>query len=274
MVDGRPALLAACWLGAALFLGAAAGPVPPINSTACEVESCMTMPTNCGGRTECAGCGALCFSTAAQRSDPGFELFLNATGLSDQSNAASVFPETCAAALVGQCGSADDCGVCCGHAQHALRSAGCSAADCAAFCGRHDAPPSSAPPQCPWPTAKQCIQGHGNDTISKYQAGSPQAASQGACCQACAATAGCKAWQLITKTGAEEAECWTMATAAAKSGGPDSCVSGAPHPPPSPPSPTAGLIRSSDAIMQWQTIQPLPPPAPLDWSALIGACQR
>jgi hypothetical protein len=248
---------------------------PPTNATACNVESCMVMPTGCSRRPECAGCGALCFSTEAEQRDPGFNLFLNATGLSDQNNAGKVFPEAgtpnCQLVLRQLCGSllGNQCRYCIGVHQRELRYNGCSPDDVAAFCGAAAA--TRAQPTCPWPTAKHCIAGHGNLTISKYKAGSPEAASQAACCDACARTVGCKAWQLITKAGAEQgAECWSMANANTKSG-PDSCVSGAP---PLPLPPTAGLIRSSDAILVWSNVQPLPPPAPLDWSALIGACRR
>ena len=70
---------------------AGAGP-PPNNASLCAVESCMVMPTGCGQRPECAGCGELCFGSGGRGDDAaGWDLFLNATGLSDQDNAASVF---------------------------------------------------------------------------------------------------------------------------------------------------------------------------------------
>lgn len=31
----------------------------------CEVESCVIMPTDCGSRPECQGCGALCFGSSS-----------------------------------------------------------------------------------------------------------------------------------------------------------------------------------------------------------------
>lgn len=232
----------------------------------------MVMPTGCGERPECVGCGALCFSTTAQRTSVAFDLFRNATGLSSQSSADLVFPHTCADALHRVCShtSASDCPLCCGQHQHDLRVAGCSATDCSMFCSTRDALPGD-PPQCPWPTAAHCIRGAGNDTINRYKSGSPQAASEAACCDACFTTSGCKAWQLITRAGADAPECWTMATAAAKVDSPDSCVSGATPP---PAAPTAGLVHSADATLTWADVQPHPPPAPLDWSALIGACKR
>ena len=50
----------------------------------CEAESCMVMPTGCGKRAECAGCGALCFGGTPH--SPAYNRFLNNTGLSQQTS--------------------------------------------------------------------------------------------------------------------------------------------------------------------------------------------
>ena len=266
---------------------AGAGP-PPNNASLCAVESCMVMPTGCGQRPECAGCGELCFGSGGRGGDAaGWDLFLNATGLSDQDNAASVFrgpraSSPCRAALSAACSTDrvrkpflhESCDVCAGKQQHALRAAGCTHADIVRYCAESGAglgSAAAAPSSCQWPTAPHCIRGAGNDTLRRYKATEPPSASTSACCAACASATGCAAWQLITRAGTEAAECWLMAVTDVKSDSPDSCVSGAPPP---PPSPTAGLVRSADAVLIWADVQPLPPPAPYDWSALIGACQR
>jgi hypothetical protein len=254
---------------------------PPNNASLCAVESCMVMPSGCGQRPECAGCGELCFGlgSGGHGDAAGWDLFLNATGLSDQASAASVFRgagSSCIAALHAACSTDrvrklspfqqhETCDVCAGKQQHAMRTAGCSHAEIVSYCAE------SAPPSCQWATAPHCIRGAGNDTLREYKATEPPSASTSACCAACASAAGCTAWQLITRAGTEAAECWLMTVADVKSSSPDSCVSGTPPP---PPSPTAGLVRSADAILVWADVQPLPPPAPFDWSALIGACQR
>ena len=73
---------------------AAAGPPPPpppSNVTECEVESCVVLPTGCGGRPECVGCGALCFNDEA--GSAAYNLQLNYTGLSEQATGVQVFPD-------------------------------------------------------------------------------------------------------------------------------------------------------------------------------------
>ena len=100
----------------------------------------MVMPTGCGQRPECAGCGELCFGSGERGLDAaGWNLFLNATGLSDQDNAASVFRgsgsgSSCLAALSAACSTDrvrklspflhEACDVCAGKQQHAGAHAG------------------------------------------------------------------------------------------------------------------------------------------------------
>ena len=64
--------------------------------------------------------------------------------------------------------------------------------------------------ECQAPTA-QCLRGSGNDVIKVYYAGSPEAASTGACCAACSDLKNCVASMIIAKNG-KPAECWLEAT--------------------------------------------------------------
>lgn len=132
-------------------------------------------------------------------------------------------------------------------------------------------------PACPWPTTKKCIRGEGNLTIQKWKSNQPASASEAGCCTACAQTTGCVAWQLIAKGGDDAVECWAMGTTAIKNASPDTCTSGsAEPPPPKPPAPHgfAAEIQSADVVIHWVNVQPLPPPAPLQWAPLLAACRR
>eukprot|EP01047_Picozoa_sp_COSAG01_P031287 COSAG01_NODE_2214_length_8156_cov_27.117910_3_plen_715_part_00 len=62
---------------------------PPVNVTRCEIESCLVTPTDCSSRSECQGCGALCFGSGP--ADPGWDLYLNNTGTSVQTGAKNVW---------------------------------------------------------------------------------------------------------------------------------------------------------------------------------------
>ncbi len=57
---------------------------PPLNASQCHAESCMTMPTDCGARHECQGCGPLCFPVYSPSTTSGFSILINSTGLSEQ----------------------------------------------------------------------------------------------------------------------------------------------------------------------------------------------
>ena len=123
--------------------------------------------------------------------------------------------------------------------------------------------PSSLP-ACPWPTKPTCIRSHGNDTLKKWSG--PQSKSPAACCAACSSTKGCVGWQLITKRGAEAAECWAMSTTSTKPSSPDTCVSGIPVAPPVPE------VRTADLVFHWNKLEPTA--GEYDWSSLDAAVER
>jgi len=56
----------------------------------CEPESCYPMPTNCGTRTECAGCGALCFGTSSSERS-AWEVNSGFTGMSTQDGSSRAY---------------------------------------------------------------------------------------------------------------------------------------------------------------------------------------
>jgi hypothetical protein len=60
--------------------------------------------------------------------------------------------------------------------------------------------------QCAAPV-RECLRGSGNDVLKVFDAGTPQAASPGACCAACAAHPGCVAAMIVSRNG-RAAECW------------------------------------------------------------------
>ena len=68
--------------------GGPPAPSPPLNASKCYAESCMTMPTHCGARPECVGCGELCFPLHAPTTAE-FSTLINTTGLSEQSDGAA-----------------------------------------------------------------------------------------------------------------------------------------------------------------------------------------
>lgn len=206
---------------------AAAAPPPPPNVTECEVESCVVSPTDCGGRAECRGCGALCFNPYA--GSPSYGLLLNYTGLSEQATGAQVFPDLPAPSR-----------------------------------------PPGPPPQCPWPTKKECIRGAGADKLRQYKPTDSESKSESACCAACAALGpSCAAWQLITKNGQAAPCCWLMAENSVKTDSPDSCVSGAPPAPQARPEPE---IRTADAVLLWAAVEPSP--GLYNWSSLTAMAGR
>eukprot|EP01047_Picozoa_sp_COSAG01_P033154 COSAG01_NODE_2428_length_7717_cov_5.280126_1_plen_624_part_00 len=196
----------------------------PPDPAQCDAESCMTMPTNCGARPECVGCGELCFPTHPP-TDLHFSFLVNSTGLSEQSNSpfSGDFPPQ----------------------THEWQQA----AECQ-------------------PTQPLCIRGDAGGTpgvLHKYRPKEPESASNEACCKACVAMDGAKAWQMITKKNSSTPQCWCMSTTLTKVPAPDSCVSART----SPPGQHAGYLRSADMVISWDAIEETE--GTLDWTALTTA---
>lgn len=91
-----------------------------------------------------------------------------------------------------------------------------------------------AAPSSPLPACSRaeplCLRGAGADTIKRFDAEDAESASSAACCAAAVAlppSAGCKAWQLISKAEGEPPACWLMATTAQKTAPGESCTSAA-----------------------------------------------
>lgn len=61
--------------------------------------------------------------------------------------------------------------------------------------------------ECQAPTPN-CLRGSGNDVIKVFDAGSPEAASPGACCAACTAFGPVCVASMLVSRNAKPAECW------------------------------------------------------------------
>lgn len=78
------------------------------------------------------------------------------------------------------------------------------------FAGLAASASTALAPQCAAPT-RECLRGSGNDVLKVFDAGTPQAASPGACCAACFAHPGCVASMIVARN-AKPAECWLERT--------------------------------------------------------------